>query len=409
MTNHPQRTALVVGLGISGISAAIALKQAGWEPKIVEKAPARRRGGYFIALFKMGRIAAEHLGALDGLHDRGSAAAKNFAIARTGITGPMIGFADAPKSFMPWMMLRGDVEQAVFDTLPGDVEIRYNTRPVDVTQDGQSVQVTLEDSATGTQSVRMYDLLVGADGVHSQIREMVFGPAERFTVPLDCMVCAFELPENPPGLKPIQGVIMREVGRSFWVFPFDDHAATVLFTYAADDPQSERKKDARQRVREIFGPAPYGKYMGYALDQLEQADESIFDTTDQIKMDTWHTGRVMLLGDAAWCPTLYSGMGATTEIAGADLLGAALRRHPDDLDTALTEWERVLRPKLTAFQKQGASMGRKTFLAITQRELDARNRSMPLRMKVISNRLIGKILPHVPMIKARNTDLTTLL
>lgn len=369
MTTTPTtKRALVVGLGISGIASAIALRQAGWEATVVEKAPGRRRGGYFIGLFGLGRHAADHLGALDGLHDRRGPASQNFAIDRDGFTGDTLGFADAPIDFGPWMMLRGDVEKAAFDALPDGTEVRYSTRPVEIWQNATGVRVTLEDSSTGDRTEEDYDLLVGADGVHSQVREMAFGPAERYLRPLNTMICAFELPRNPPGLEADQGVILTEVGRSFWVFPFADHPATVLFTYATDDPAAERRKDPRNRLREVFGE-PYGQYMEYALDELDRADEFIFDGTDQVHMDSWHRGRVVLLGDSAWCPTLYSGMGATSGIGGADLLSAALRRHPDDLDRALDSWEEVLRPKIAQFQKDGATQGRRNFVALTTGEL----------------------------------------
>lgn len=402
---RPRKRALVVGLGVSGISAAIALRQSGWDTTVVEKAPARRKGGYFIALFGMGRNAAEHLGALGGLHDRRSDASRNYSIDRHGITGRTLGFADAPADLGPWMMLRGDVEQATFDALPEDVEVRYSTRPVEIWQNASGVRVTLEDRAAGTRTEESYDLLIGADGIHSQVREMVFGPAEQYVHALGTMICAFELPENPPGLKPEEGVILTEVRRSFWVFPFKDHPATVLFTYAADDPQAERKLDPRTRLREVFGPEPYGQYMEYALDQLDRAEEFIFDTTDQVKMDSWHRGRIALVGDSAWCPTLYSGMGATMGIGGADLLGACLRKHPHNLDAALEHWETVLRPKVAQFQEQGATMGRKNFVSFTSEELAKRDKSVAQRRKIISNPLLGKVLKRTSFIRHRNADL----
>ncbi len=399
------KKALVVGLGISGISSAIALKQAGWEPTIVEKAPGRRKGGYFMGVFGLGRHAAEHLGALDELHDRRGRLSENFAIYRNGIIDNTLGFADVPGDFGPWMMLRGDVENATFNALPKDVEIRYNTRPVDIWQNASGVRVTLKDSTTGEQIEETYDFVVGADGIHSRVRELVFGPADKYLKGLGYMICAFELPENPPGLKQDQGVILTEVGKSFWVFPFKDHPATVLFTYKADDPQAERKKDPKRRIREVYGQ-PYGQYMEYALNQLDQTEEFIFDTTDQVKMDSWHRGRVVLVGDSAWCPTLYSGMGATTALGGADLLGAVLRKYPGDIDTALNKWEKILRPRVAQFQKQGATMGRKNFVADDQEELDKRNKNVQRRRKTIKNPLLGKILKHSSFIKNRNADIT---
>lgn len=400
------KKALVVGLGISGISTAIALKQAGWEPAVVERAPGRRKGGYFIGLFGMGRHGAAHLGALAGLHDRRGEHAVNYAADRSGITGYALGFADAPRGFGPWMMLRGDVEEATFNALPDDVEIRFNTHPVDIWQNASGVRVTLENSETGTQTEESYDLLVGSDGIHSQVRELVFGPRERYLNSLGCMICAFTLPQNPPGLKPDEGLTLAEPGRSFWVFPFTDHPATVLFTYTTDDPQAERKKNPKQRIREVYGPAPYGQYMEYALDVLDATDEFLFDTTDQVKMDSWYHGRVVLVGDSAWCPTLYSGMGATSGIGGADLLGAALRKHPDDLDAALNRWEEILRPKVAEFQRMGATVGRRNFVSRTQKELDTRNRLAGITRTLIQNPLATQLVRRTSLMRHRTDDLT---
>lgn len=249
-------------------------------------------------------------------------------------------------------------------------------------------------------------MLVGADGLRSQVREMVFGPAERYMNSLDCMICAFTLPENPPGLKPDEGLTLAEPGRSFWVFPFTDHPATVLFTYSTDDQDAEWKVDPKQRVREVFGPAPYGQYMDYALNVLDDASEFLFDSTAQVRMDTWHRGRIVLVGDSAWCPTLYSGMGATSGIGGADLLGAALWKYPDDLDAALDRWEEILRPKIAEFQEMAVTVGRRNFVSRTQKELNTRNRVAGITRRLIHNPIATRIVKRSSLMKHRTDDLT---
>lgn len=398
------KKALVVGLGISGISSAIALKQAGWDPVIIEKASNRREGGYFLALFGLGRHAAKDLGALQYLHDRRSSTSENFSIDRKGITGRTLGFADIPPTFAPWMMLRGDIENATFKALPNDIKIHYDTVPHDIWQNASEVRVTTKNLKTNKKSEHSYNLVIGADGVRSQVRELAFGSYEQYIKELGYMICAFQLPQNPPGLKPDQGTILHEVGKSFTVFPFKDHPATVLFTYKADNPQLERKKDPTKRIKEVFGE-PYGKYMGYALEQLEKADNVIFGTTDQVKMHSWYRGRVVLVGDSAWCPTLYSGMGATLGLGGANLLGATLQKYPSNIETALNEWQKILKPKVKQFQKQGATIGRKNFVSNSQSEVEKRSKNINRRQKLLKNPLFGKLSQYAPFIKNRNKDL----
>ena len=157
------RRALVVGLGISGIASAIRLRQAGWDVVIVEQAPGRRTGGYFIALFEPGQAAARRMGYLDGMPDRYPRDGGTYVVDRAGNRKPGIGFPDG--ELAPRMVLRGDVERAGFEALPPEVEIRYATTPTRIKQDGSGADVTLEHD--GTSVTERFDLVVGADGLRS--------------------------------------------------------------------------------------------------------------------------------------------------------------------------------------------------------------------------------------------------
>ncbi|MEU8916433.1 hypothetical protein [Streptomyces nigrescens] len=81
---------------------------------------------------------------------------------------------------------------------------------------------------------------------------------------------------------------------------------------------------------------------------------SRFGPHEQVHMDRWHRGRVVLVGDSAWCVTLYAGMGASAGLAGADLLGTMLDSHPDNVGRALAKWENALRPYVEHYQHNGA-------------------------------------------------------
>ncbi|MCF6469441.1 FAD-dependent oxidoreductase [Nonomuraea sp. MG754425] len=404
MTTSAQSSprALVVGLGVSGISTAIALHQAGWRPVVIEKAAARRGGGYFIAMFGSGRIAADRLGILKGLRNRIPARRVNHDIDRAGRRRPGIGFADLPNG--PWMMMRGDVERAAFDALPDDVEIRYATVPEAIEQDADGVTVTLRDTADGTARTERFDLVVGADGLRSTVRKLAFGPPEKYLHRLDHMIAAFALPAELPGLARGEGVILTEPGRSFWVFPFADRPPTVLFSYHTDDVDAEFTKPAARRIREVYGPEPLGELMETAVRVLETSDEYLFDSVEQARLDTWHRGRVVLVGDAAWCVTLYAGMGATSGIAGADLLGHMLQRHPGDLAAALTAWEARLRPYTDACQRSGLT-NRTLFTPATRAEQARRTLMIRLRRVLFSSPTLYRLMSRSKQMRLRNDDL----
>ncbi|WP_020639394.1 FAD-dependent monooxygenase [Amycolatopsis balhimycina] len=383
-SNDKNRRALVVGLGISGIATALRLRQIGWTPVVVERAPARRTGGYFIALFGGGRPAAQRLGILENLRDRvpdGS----NYEIDRAGNRRPGAAYGDLPGS--PWMMRRGDVEEAAFAALPEDVEIRYSTVPARIEQDADGVDVTLLDTADRSEVTERFDLVVGADGLRSTVRSLVFGPHEKYLHRLNYMAVAFQLPAPLSDLNPGDGATLIENNRSMWLFPFDGSPQTVLLNYHTDDVDAEFRQPPIERVRAAFGPEPTGRTLGEVLDAMEAADGVLFDSVEQVRMDGRHRGRVVLVGDSAWCVTLYAGMGVSMGMSGADLLGTVLERHPGDVPRALAEWDRALQPHIEAFQRNGIEQRRffvpGTTVELVLRKAMTRGMRLPLASSLL--------------------------
>lgn len=365
----PRQRALVVGLGVSGTASALRLRKAGWDVVVLEKAPERRRGGYFLTLFGTGMTAAERLGI--EVPDRSSEAIAYYNVDRAGRRRRGMGFAEAVAGESR-PVVRGDVEQAAFDALPEDVEIRYASVPVALHQDEEGVRVDIEDRAAGAVTTERFDLVVGADGLRSTVRRLAFGPDDGRIHRLGYMLAACALPGPVPGFRATDGIIMSEEGRSAWVFAFADRPPTVLFNYRTDDVDSEFTRPAIDTLRAVFGPEPTGPTLGWLLDRFEEAPDHLFDTAEQVRLDTWHQGRVVLVGDSAWCLTLYSGMGASSGMAGADMLGTMLERYPGDVPRALTAWEAKLRPFIEFHQESGMAM-RRLFVPADHTEFQIRS------------------------------------
>ncbi|WP_405097614.1 FAD-dependent monooxygenase [Micromonospora sp. NBC_01412] len=349
-----QKRALIVGLGIAGMATAIGLRRAGWAPVIIERAPERRTGGYFIGLLPDGRQAADDLGIADYLRTRTPDSGTVWSLKRDGTRKPGLGFLDQPGR--PSAVLRGDIEAALWhgitEPAPGesDIEVRYATTPVEITEGYDSVEVRLSDAATSTRYNESFDLVIGADGLRSSVRQMVFGPHERFMTNWNAMICAFQLPEQVPGFAPQDSIISARSKRAAWVFALADRAPTALLTYCVKDIDAEFTDEPIERLRTVYqgmdDPA-----VRYVLDSLPQATDYLFDSVHQVRMPRWSQGRVMLLGDAAWCLNLYSGMGASASLKGGAELGRALRENPDDINAAMGVWEARLRPFITKHQR----------------------------------------------------------
>lgn len=396
---------LIVGLGISGMSTAIRLRALGWETVVVERAAGPRVGGYFIATFGAGQAAAERLGILDALPDRTPTGdSVMYQIERSGKTRTAMALFDLPVKPTPKLLLRGDIQQALLDALPADVEVRYATVPTAIEQDPDGVNVTLNTSTTETSTTERFDLVVGADGLRSTVRALVFGPHDRCLRRLNYMIAAFQLPKPPGRLRIGDGAMLLEPGRSMIAYPFKDHLPTALFSYHTGDVDAEFTVTPAERIRAVFGPPPYGEILGEVIDAFAAAANYLFDSVEQPHLQAWHRGRVVLIGDSAWCPTLYSGMGASCGMAGGELLGTVFEQHSGSLEEALTDWEQRLRRYANSFQDIGAKASA-LFTPSNQAGILLRRALMAARNSPLTAPVVNFLIRHAPMITIRGTDI----
>lgn len=339
---HSQRKAIVVGAGIAGLAAALRLHRAGWRAIVIERAPARRSSGYMVNLIGGGYDAVERLGLVPDLSKRDLGSFTSILVRADGSTKFTVPTAivEAAHGARAMSVFRGDLESVLWEAVADTAEFRFGTTVTAVAQEGNGVTATLSDGTT-----ERADLLIGADGLHSSLRRLVFGEEAQFRVDLRHMVGAFPLSRVPRGLAEGSGTTFIGPHRTAAVINLGPGRSSAFFTYQSADTEADLKRGAATALGEAF--SDLGGGVPDALHQLrEDPAGAYFDSVSQIHMDTWSDGRVVLLGDAAWCVTLFAGFGAGLALSGADRLGEALERHGDDLPAALADWEAGLRPEI---------------------------------------------------------------
>lgn len=343
------RRALIVGSGISGLAAALSLHRAGWEPLVIDRARERRTGGYFVRFNGAGYTAAERLGILGSLPDRRDPDSRMFEVDPRGRLTPGLAFPQQLNGTPMRMLLRSDLERALYEAVHDLVEIRYGTGPAAITQDRGGVTATLTDG-----SVESAELLVGADGIHSTVRSLVFGPEDLYRRDFDHVVAACVMDTPLPGLRAGDSVVATAPGRSAWINSYRDHPPVAFLLYRTPWPAAEIRKEPADALREAFAGFG-GDVVPAMLDAMDRSESVLFDQVSQIRLNRWSQGRVVLLGDSAWCMTLHSGQGSGMGIAGAELL-ARLLTEAGSMPAALGTWEQKLRPLVTRHQKEAQRM-----------------------------------------------------
>ncbi|WP_253289587.1 FAD-dependent oxidoreductase [Verrucosispora sioxanthis] len=225
---------VIVGAGIAGLATALRLARDGWQPIVVERAPARRSGGYLVNLLGRGYDAAERLDLVPALAERALGLFTTVLVRADGrpkLTVPSV-VAEAALGPRAMTVFRGDLEGVLYDAVRDRVEIRFGITVDAVDQDADRVAITLSDGTTEEA-----DLLVGADGVHSATRTTLFGAGHRVDLPY--VVAAFPLARPPEGVPASSATTFIGPGRTAALVNLGPGRSSAFATYRCADPDRE--------------------------------------------------------------------------------------------------------------------------------------------------------------------------
>jgi 2-polyprenyl-6-methoxyphenol hydroxylase-like FAD-dependent oxidoreductase len=361
---------LIVGAGIGGPTLAYWLVQAGHEATLVEKSSELRRGGYLVDFWGAGFDVAERMGIVPELRRRGYVMREARAVDRNGCRVASLDPSAIMGSLQRYVSIaRSDLAAVIYDAIGGKAELILGDTVKDLTDDGDRVRVSFAGG-----EVRDFDLVVGADGLHSQIRRSVFGPDGALEQYLGMVVAAFEADGYGPR---DELVAMMHAGVGFQVVRLSLRDDRTLFLISAqhDGPVPIDDRTAQEMLlRSILDGQ--GWEVPAILDLMSRAKTFYFDSVSQVRMPSWTRGRVALVGDAAACPSFLAGQGSALAMVESYTLAAELCSSSDHRE-AFARYHDRLAPLLRS--KHDAAVGlRVAFAPKSRLQLLARNMVMKL-------------------------------
>lgn len=364
---------LISGAGIGGPALAYMLRKSGFNPTVIERAPQMRPGGQAVDLRGAGREVIESMGLMAqvreleldqrGLKFVGPNGKISAVVPRDMFGGE--GFVSEIE------VLRDDLANILYGATASDVENIFDDTITALEQDGNGVTVTFEREVQ-----RRFDLVVGADGLHSRVRTLAFGPEANYVQPLGCYTSWFTVPvdfdldgwylmHNARGGRVVSVRPGRRPGES-----------KVSFSFRSEPLDYDRHDVGAQKklLMEKFAGDTW--LTPRLLTAMQSSEDLVFDSMAQVHIGRWSRGRIVLLGDAGYCPTPLTGLGTSLALVGAYVLAGELAAADGDYEKGFARYEEVARPYVANGQAMApggvASYAPNSVMAIKLRDASMR-------------------------------------
>ena len=363
------RDVLISGAGVAGQALAYWLRRLGFTPVVVERAPAPRDGGQAVDLRGAAIEVARRTGILDAARaartgTRGTSYV-NSAGKRLASLNGAFGVIDARDI----EIVRGDLVSILYEAARNDVEYIFDDSISSLTENPDGVTVTFERSAP-----RTFHLVVGADGLHSRVRGLAFGPESRYLGHLGLYLAVFTIP-NDLELDHWQ-LIYVTPGKSVTVTSArGNREARAIFFFASEPLDYDHRDRGQQQDLLAAAFARTGWEVPGLLRAMREAPDFYLDSVSQVRMDSWSAGRVTLVGDAGYCPSPLSGQGSSLALVGAYVLASELSAADGDHRDAFARCQQRMQDFVERNQ-QIANGNAKRFTPTSRRQIWLQNQGI---------------------------------
>lgn len=346
--------ALIVGAGIGGDTLAVLLERQGWRVTVVEIAPGLREGGQTVDLRGGSREVLARMGVLDEVLDNLVAQRGLAWIDESGkhLAAMPVGAFDGQGFVSKEEILRTDLARILHEAGGSGIDYRFDDTVEALNDNPHGVSARFRSGA-----LEDFDIVIGADGVHSRVRSLRWGAEEQFRTSLGVAHAWYTLDERAD-TPPIGGWFLvhnARGGRVVEARPGHKGRQEVGLSFRTTDPLPSRRDRAAQfaLLERTFDGV--GWRAAEIVSRARDAEDFALDTFDQIAVPHWHDGRVALLGDSAWCASPLSGLGTALALIGAEALAHELADSDDissdGIERAFSAYEEHMRPRAVAARK----------------------------------------------------------
>jgi 2-polyprenyl-6-methoxyphenol hydroxylase-like FAD-dependent oxidoreductase len=361
---------LISGGGIAGPALAFWLARAGADVTVVERAPGPRPGGHAVDIRGVARDVVEAMGLMpavraDQVDERGWELVDSRGRRMAAMPATLFGGEGIVAEVE---IARGDLARILFEATPG-AAYRFADHLVELNQDESGVSVRFASGGADR-----FDVVVGADGVRSAVRRLAFGPHSSYVRHLGAYTSYFTVPD-PGDLDNWFQMYNAPGGRVAGIRPERGGTAKASLSFRGVLPDDERLDRAAQMRLLAERLAGVGWKVPALLDAMPDAPDFYFDVISQVKVPQWHTGRVVLLGDAGYCGSPLAGMGTSMSLVGAYVLAGELASGVSPAG-AFTEYQN----QMAAYVEDGSQLPPGGVAAF------APNSALMIRMRALSMR-----------------------